>query len=1085
MTMMLALAASATDPTPELNIYASGLRVSQENGVTKVSYMLNAPASSLNVKLYADDEYEELIATIPITGSSNLTKGSHTNVVIDLTSVAIASGEYYWTMEASASANNSIKTIKADTDDEYTLPRGLDVDKNTQSPSFGNIYIADAYGYTASGLVAFYPPTFNSRTTFTTSGWTASPASPMRVTVGADDYLLYICDWSDNTPNVYIVDPQNPTGEMTSVFGGTKSGVYGIYVNGLSQEIHGSISHCYVTGSENTRIIYTFDEDYTGGNGRAFRLLKYEINTIPYTSAPTTIFPNTANLEQNGNTQIWPDGKDGWWISQNRDNDTEEIPMLIHLAGSDKSVNFNSKTSGLNFGVKNRGALGLNNDLTQLATGCENEIKVWNISWSEETPTLELAYSIATDKGCTFNVSFDYAGNIYAAFDGDYLYAYAPVKENNMCETPAKVEDNDKIVVSNPHICAYGLNVEATGTGYRFSFTTNMAAASGYIAFYDADTNDSIGKVNIDKIVKGDNIVTIPITSLPGDFGQEMTWKVRLTGGNNTDFSLIYKAEELTADRGGFVAVDASPESDYFGRIYYFNRRVGENVTSSGLYYYSQDYKTRSSLIRFGESGNIGIMHMSVDEDGKIWGIDFTDAHSGVWIITPGDSPANYSYSQLFQGNRDGDGLITNGSKEVGGSGTGLFLYTNGDNKTLYTTQEDFSNTSGYPMAVYSVNDETTWGDAPTILKINNANGHNSIYVVQQGIWISQWRFKGQNTEVNPALQFYAENGNLKKSFHTQTQIDGCMGSGMTIDEKNNKLYMVDASQNIMEFNISYDASNVPSLEFVAKHNIGYDYVTSMCMDYAGNLIVAAGDYYPISGTGGPMRMMIFSPATDNNTTLVPAKSDKTVTKVSHSREVDQVDDWGTVCLPYGVTTANRSGATFYSIAGKRTNNNELTGTPVSVVLSEVEGNLEKGKPYIFQSTAENIYLLYTDEEAAVAAGSDNGLIGKFERFPFEGNISSENIENTYILTTSRIQRASMKSGIIAYRAYIDMSQVGMYSPGQQAPGRILEIPLAPQSPTDVDAANADNTIRKFVKNGQVYILRDGKSYDVLGQILK
>ena len=1090
LAMLLALGAYAD---PELNIYASGLRVSQENGVTKVSYVLNAPATSLNVKLY--DEDENLVATIPITGSSNLTKGAHSNVVIDLTSVAIPSGTYDWAMEASAAANNSTTkvSVPVGATHAYTTPRGLDVDKDPSSPSFGNVYVADSKNGAQSapyGDVHYYPASLLSCTEISTSGWSASPASPMRITIG-EDHLLYISDWSDNSPNIHIVDPEGKAVE-TLVFDNSKQGSNGIcYASDGTTQMHGSISHCYVTGTGSSRVLYTCDEDMAAATGSK-GVYYYDIKNLAsaWSSKWTDKLYSNPNsyLSSNGNFQIYPDGKEGWWISQHSDNNTSN-PVLIHL-NSTGTANFT--TSSLSFGINNRAAFGLNLDKTKIAVSRSSSgvsaIDIWIVSWTEEVPSLVLDYSITTknsaDASC-YNVAFDYAGNLYATYNSGDLYVYAPVKANNTCETPAKVEDNDKIVVSNPHICAYGLDVDATETGYTFSFTANMAAVSGAIEFYDATTGAKVGEVEItESIVKGDNEITIPITSLPGTFGQEMTWKVRLTGEDNDSFSLLYDDSSNSTNGRAHLAVDANPESNYFGNIYYSNR-TKSNSLQSGIYVYSPDF-TRSSLYQPVGAITGGIMRIAIAADGKVWGMDWSDAHSGVFIINPANLNTS---SEFFQGTRNSEGLITNDSdEEIGGSGSGIFIEERGANTYLYTTQEDLAGHGSNPLAVYQIDNEETWDTPPTnVFTINNGNGNNSIFVVKEGIWIVQRR-EGNST-ADPALQFINKTtGALIKNFGDDARISGCPAAGMTVDTIHNKLYIGDLTGNILIFDISYaPGTNMPTLTAAGSYSVGLKYITSLALDYAGNLYATAGSGYSTTDDSSSQHMMVFSPATDDNTTTVPAKKSLTVTKVSHSREVDNIGEWGTVCLPYGVTAENRSGATFYSIAGKRTNNNAIDGTPVSVVLSEVENaELVKGTPYIFQSTETNVYLLYNNEDAAAAAGSDNGLIGKFVRFPFENNISVDDIENTYILTATKIQRASIKSGIVAYRAYIYMSEVPLYNPSQQVPGRIIELPLSPQNTTDADVTNADsNTITKIFRDGRVLILRDGKCYDVVGRIVK
>lgn len=437
------------------------------------------------------------------------------------------------------------------------------------------------------------------------------------------------------------------------------------------------------------------------------------------------------------------------------------------------------------------------------------------------------------------------------------------------------------------HISAHGLAVTPTATGYNFSFKANMATDAAALVFYDKTNGDFVGELPIASVVSGNNVVSVNAFALPGT-GQDMTWGVRLTGADNALFSKVYEASAITGR--SHVAVDASPESPHFGQIYQFNRTAA--VATSGLYVYDAEYN-RSEIHKMGDEVVQGIMRLTVDASGIVWGIDYSDGHSGVYIMDPSDLS---TYSQFYQGNRASSGLFTNGGEEVGGSGTGIFAYGSGENMKLYTIQEDMTGHGANPMAVYNVGTARTWDTAPSqVFTITgNANGNGCICVVEEGIWVSQNRSKGNNLTANPGLTFYAMDGTPLANFGGFVDLDGCNGSGMTVDPKHNKLYIVDGSSNICEFDIAYDAlTNVPTLTLVQKHAIGNQYVSSMGLDYAGNLCVVAGAAYSNSGS---MKLIVYSPATNgHNTTMIPAPAASIVkmTPVAQLYEYDtQSGDW-------------------------------------------------------------------------------------------------------------------------------------------------------------------------------------------------
>ena len=1078
-TSVLALLAAVCLYATDLNIYASGLNATQPNGTESVTieYVLNAPATSLNLKLYNGPT---LVATVPVPAGeadANYAKGAHqgTNaVVVNLSTVP--TGTYTWALEATGAANESTVRVPSSYSCTYATPKGLDVDKDPESPSFGQIYVSDAVntsnGGNPAGAIYYYPPTLDSRGTFYTGGdspwWAGSISSPMRATVG-EDHLLYITDWSDAQPNVYILDPQNPNSTTKNlVFGGTyKTDGGGIYIDTNNKNIHGSISHCYVMGSGSSRVLYTSDEDMYTGTWK-LGLLSYNIGTtIPWIAPPSdTTFNNAGHYLQNANIQFWPDGKSGWWFSQHRGTDTDDIPMLMHV-NSEGAVNFRSGPStvrmdgGANEGGYGRGAFALNRDRTKIATVRKGYIDVWSISWNEEVPSLVKDYSIATISGSMtcWCISFDYAGNIYATFAGYNIYVYAPANAQNTCETPAKaantiesegsvkhvtsvsldatasvelgktttlvptvtpvdatdksvswssanesvatVEDGvvtgvavgdavitvtttdggyqatctvtvyrnavesisiepnavtlasgfratldatvlpdnatDKSVVwtsddegiatvadgvvtavaegtttikatsvsdgevfgsctvtvspAVAHISAWGLSSEKTETGYTFSFTTNMDATNAAIVFYDKASGNQVGDPVSVTVAEGANEVAIQAAEIPGNIGQELTWAVRLTGEDNAAFSKVFESANITGR--AHLVVDASPESDYMGRIYYIFR---PSSTSTSLYVFDQNYTHLEASNTTYDSH--GFMRLSIDENGKLWVPDWRDASSGVYIIDPAQLS---TCTQFFQGTRTASGtyggIIKNGTVEVGGSSPSCFIYGKGEDRKLFSIQEDFTAVRNQPMAIYNVGKSYERSTAPdAIYPVTGNDGFtNSIFAVDNGYWVSKNCPKANHSKTIPALEFYNMSGELKFNSYDHTEIiDGCLGSGFTVDPVHNKLYMIDGSANIREFDIAYDENDVPTLTLAGKHYIGYNGITSMSLDIAGNLYVTATTATSFSYST-VMKMVVYSPATNgDNTTLVPAKAADVVKPFATLYEFGSNQGWAT-----------------------------------------------------------------------------------------------------------------------------------------------------------------------------------------------
>ena len=181
--------------------------------------------------------------------------------------------------------------------------------------------------------------------------------------------------------------------------------------------------------------------------------------------------------------------------------------------------------------------------------------------------------------------------------------------------------------------------------------------------------------------------------------------------------------------------------------------------------------------------------------------------------------------------------------------------------------------------------------------------------------------------------------------------------------------------------------------------------------------------------------------------------------------------NYGTVCLPMGSPEFVR--AEFYRVAGK-----EMDGAqPVSIVLEAVNA-LASGTPYVFRATAE---IMVLHNEGTYADDPDNsqsnGLIGSYEI----QDIDDE--EYNYILHDNQLYQVN-HSKVGAYRAYFDLSAMSEYDPAAPAPAPQRRMGInRPSMPTALENAAADAvSTRKVLRNGHLYIERDGRIYTIQGQ---
>ena len=182
-----------------------------------------------------------------------------------------------------------------------------------------------------------------------------------------------------------------------------------------------------------------------------------------------------------------------------------------------------------------------------------------------------------------------------------------------------------------------------------------------------------------------------------------------------------------------------------------------------------------------------------------------------------------------------------------------------------------------------------------------------------------------------------------------------------------------------------------------------------------------------------------------------------------------------TMCLDRAVT-AVKAGS-IWRVLSKAANGND-------VILEEVTGTLDAGRPYIFRAAASTLEVAYTgDAVLAPVTEGNNGLVGSFTQ-----ELITESATN-FIIYENALYFVNSEAYVGAHRAYLDMTGVPAYSNEPQqgnAPRRRVTMAVyGEQTTTGIDALNAAEAPVKVLINGQMYILRGEKMYNVNGQVVK
>lgn len=459
-------------PAVKANIFASELSLETLQDGYRVKFTLNE--ASETTRLHVQKNGDASVTKTYELGA--LPKGVNSKD-FTMAELDLEEGSFSWSIEAATSGIDRPMKFSSDAlaRMQFYSPRGIAVDKSMESKYFGRVYASE----TVPGAVTLRSTTdgiyiLNSALEDVTNQGAAAYAggvtwggasSPMRVSVG-EDGLVYLTDWSDANPGVWRMNPAQPSAPFTRIFSGLSVTTGLASLNGVN--IHGAISHCWVTGTGDATKLFTFDKYYVDAVAtNRGNLLQYNIGTLtaPRQTPPDAIVYNdglNGNLQQNYNSCIAPDGRGGWWISQHRAEDAATIPSLINVDATG-AVKFNSGKTPLLIGNSVMAGMAVHPDGKRLAMGCSNEVKVFEVTFnSSGVPSLKLMHSIKPAMGTnTVGIDYDLAGNLYVISNSsERLGVWAMPKAENSFIT--KAPSTSPIVVMHTSVQQPLLNLDET-----------------------------------------------------------------------------------------------------------------------------------------------------------------------------------------------------------------------------------------------------------------------------------------------------------------------------------------------------------------------------------------------------------------------------------------------------------------------------------------------------------------------------------------------------------------------------------------------------------------------------------------------
>ncbi|MFR9164906.1 MAG: T9SS type A sorting domain-containing protein [Dysgonomonas sp.] len=516
---------------------------------------------------------------------------------------------------------------------------------------------------------------------------------------------------------------------------------------------------------------------------------------------------------------------------------------------------------------------------------------------------------------------------------------------------------------SPARIFAYGLESLQTATGYDISFQLNEDADAADLILTNSETEEEVKTVSLGALAKGANQTSITFNDIPE--GITCNWSIRVAADNVTRFVKLSddsKAYQYFAPKG--VAVDKSPESDYFGRVYVTNTAAGattDRSTTTGVYVLGPD---GSDITGQGDNAYAGGISwtgtntesprkVAVASDGRVFVCDASAANAGVYVM----NPETFAMASLFTGATNTGGKLTIGGTYVGGQFTAIGIRGTGASTQLYTVDKSTEGASTWKkfVNVYNIGEATSWTTAPNYSKAASSylgNDNNSIVPVSTGYWGGQYREPGAGHNAGTPALFYYSDAKEEAIFNSAQPLlftSSSKNGGLAVSEKENILVLsTNTDISVFSYKMKSDGSPEVSLKFskdLGATGATYD---DFAFDYAGNL-------YALSNSG--KQISVWAMPTAENNCVVPAK--KSMVLKRDDTGIESVQNQVAKVYPNPVTnyltvelTEVINTVAVYDIAGKLINNNTNIGSNSTTV--------------DFTSLAPGIYLVKVNNGKAI-----------------------------------------------------------------------------------------------------------------------
>lgn len=458
------------------------------------------------------------------------------------------------------------------------------------------------------------------------------------------------------------------------------------------------------------------------------------------------------------------------------------------------------------------------------------------------------------------------------------------------------------VLLSVSMFAAAGLNVYATGmkstqtdNTLAIEYTLNTQATALYVVFFDANGEQYDAVIISDEALLTEGAhattITLPEDMEPGTY----SWGINAHGNPTTFADVCDNSEEhysfyLMQD----VVVDNSPESPYFGQIYVNMPWAGEsdggcNTTKTqpaGIYVYNSQLVMANYQAAYTggltlPAGNRqSIKRMSVGPDGMVYiGGNDVAFNPGVWKMDPSDFTANWT-AVLDPATATTDYVKVNALEVV-------------DDK-LYTIC-NVGGDDGGAIKIYDLT-VTPYAKRTKTLAVaaekNLANGDVSIRSDRRGgFWIVQHRYA---MDAYSPLQHINAKGQTDFEINSSADDDVKALLNSSLNSHNisyrgalgvspdGQFLAMGNDKTVKVFQIAYDEAGIPSLtEYCRTATFGSN-IDGVAFDYANNL-------YCASASSERFYVYPLAKGEGENHCLAPAAKQYTITVENAAAEVENL----------------------------------------------------------------------------------------------------------------------------------------------------------------------------------------------------